>query len=239
MNSIKCAECGLVNFASATECKRCHIKFHKPETIAADVPAVIEAVEHDESVNEPPKNYQSLAPLPPLPEYFDDEPAPFTTPEILFAVFLGFCILAFMIQLKLLFDFMGTTKYQIFSDPGLTLGFYSPIVEPMVYAAFILKVIELLAAVGLMFLLPGKSFAFLKWVRRYLFFTVLLHIAETVGALILRATFAAKESVPQSTQSSNIELGVGLGSAAAFILISLISAAYFEKSERVKKIFIN
>jgi uncharacterized OB-fold protein len=27
MNSIRCPECGLVNFASATECKRCHLSF--------------------------------------------------------------------------------------------------------------------------------------------------------------------------------------------------------------------
>ena len=27
MNSIKCRECGLVNFATASECKRCHMSF--------------------------------------------------------------------------------------------------------------------------------------------------------------------------------------------------------------------
>jgi uncharacterized membrane protein YvbJ len=27
MNSIRCPECGLVNFATATECKRCHLSF--------------------------------------------------------------------------------------------------------------------------------------------------------------------------------------------------------------------
>jgi hypothetical protein len=27
MNSIKCPECGLVNFATASECKRCHLSF--------------------------------------------------------------------------------------------------------------------------------------------------------------------------------------------------------------------
>jgi len=27
MNSIKCPECGLVNFATASECKRCHMSF--------------------------------------------------------------------------------------------------------------------------------------------------------------------------------------------------------------------
>lgn len=33
MNSIKCPDCGLVNFATATECKRCHMSFvseHEP-----------------------------------------------------------------------------------------------------------------------------------------------------------------------------------------------------------------
>jgi hypothetical protein len=31
MNSIKCPECGLVNFATATECKRCRMCFVAPE----------------------------------------------------------------------------------------------------------------------------------------------------------------------------------------------------------------
>jgi hypothetical protein len=238
MNSIKCAECGLVNFASATECKRCHIKFHKPKTIVADVPAVSETLENDEVLSESPPNYQSLAPLPPLPEYFDDEPAPFTLPVILFAVYLGLNILAFMVQLKIFFDFMGSTRYQLATDPGM-VSFYVPALEPMVYAELILKAVEFLAALGLMLLLPGKSWAFLRWVRIYLFAAVLIEIAEIVGGLSLRASFAARGLMAKPTQLSEIELGAGLISAGSFILISLISAAYFEKSEEVKKIFIN
>jgi len=37
MNSIKCPECGLVNFATANECKRCRMSF-APEPEAYDAP---------------------------------------------------------------------------------------------------------------------------------------------------------------------------------------------------------
>lgn len=239
MESIKCAECGLVNFASATECKRCHIKFHKPETISAAAPVASDAVENDEVLSEPTSDDQPQVVLPPLPEYFDAEPAPFTGWVILFAVYLGINILAFTLQLKVFFDFMGSREYWLATDQGIGgLGFYNPVVEPMMYAELVLKGAELVAALGLMFLLPGKSLAFLRWVRIYLFAAVLLEIAEIVGGLVLRASFI-KKLVIKPTQVGELEVMVGLLSAAAFILISLLWAAYFEKSERVKEIFIN
>src|SRR5438876_11694988 len=40
MSSVKCPNCGLVNFASASECKRCHLKFHQPEPVVETSPAV-------------------------------------------------------------------------------------------------------------------------------------------------------------------------------------------------------
>lgn len=240
MNNLKCAECGLVNFASATECKRCNVKFPAPGTISAAAPLVSETVENDEVLSEPTKDDQPQVVLAPLPEYFDAEPAPFTGWVILFVVYLGLNILAFMLQLKVFFDFMGSTRYQLATDSGLAgLGFYNPSVEPLVYAELILKGIELLAALGLMLLMPGKSWTFLRWVRTYLFAAVLIEIAEIVGGLILRASFAARELAAKPTQLSEVELGVGLMSGIAFILISLVWAAYFEQSERVKQIFIN
>jgi hypothetical protein len=36
MNSIKCPECGLVNFATASECKRCHLSFESEPAPADD-----------------------------------------------------------------------------------------------------------------------------------------------------------------------------------------------------------
>lgn len=74
MNSIKCIECGLVNFASATECKRCHVKFHRPEDIANAVAEFSETAENSEVPTEPFENGQSQVRLAPLPEYFDAEP---------------------------------------------------------------------------------------------------------------------------------------------------------------------
>lgn len=239
MNSIRCPECGLVNFASATECKRCHVRFQAPEEGSAAVPVVTETVENDEVLSEPTRDEQPQVVLAPLPEYFDAEPAPFTGWVILFAVYLGFNILAFMLQLKVFFDFMGSTRYQLATDPGGIASFYIPALEPMLYAELILKSVELLAALGLMLLIPGKSWTFLRCVRIYLFATILIEIAEIVGGLSLRASFAARELAPKPTQLSELELGVGLMSGIAFILISLVWAAYFEKSERVRKIFIN
>jgi hypothetical protein len=110
----------LVNFASATECKRCHIKFHKPEAIVADVPVVSETAEN-EVLSEPPNDQPPIV-LPPLPEYFDAEPAPFTLPVTLFAVYLGLSILVFIVQLKVVFAFMGSSRYQLFTDPGAARG---------------------------------------------------------------------------------------------------------------------
>src|SRR6185503_12049188 len=118
MNSTKCSECGLVNFASATECKRCHVKFHQPETVVAAMPADSEIAGNDQVLSEPTKLEQSKVVLAPLPEYFNAESAPFTGPVILFAVFLGLSILVFMLQLKVLLSFMGSTRYQLFTDPG-------------------------------------------------------------------------------------------------------------------------
>jgi hypothetical protein len=239
MNSIKCAECGLVNFASATECKRCHATLHQPGATSAAVPVVNDPVESDEILSEPIKNDPPQVVLAPLPEYFNAEPAPFTGWVILFAVCLGLSILVFLIQLKVLIDFMGSRGYLLATDQGLAgLGFYNPIVEPLTYAELLLKVAELVAALGVMALLWRKSWAFLRWVRIYLFAAALYQLAEIVGGLILRESFV-KKMVIKPTQLAEIEVGVGVLSAAASILISLLWAAYFEKSERVRKIFIN
>jgi predicted outer membrane lipoprotein len=78
----------------------------------------------------------------------------------------------------------------------------------------------------------------LRWVRIYLFVTAVLQLAEIVGGLILRASFA-KHWVIKPTQLEELELSVGLFFAGAFVVISLVWVAYFEKSERARKAFIN
>jgi hypothetical protein len=134
---------------------------------------------------------------------------------------------------------MGSHGYQLATDQGLAgLGFYNPSAEPMIYAELLLKFVELVAALGVMVLLLRKSCAFLRWVRIYLFATAVFQLAEIVGGLILRASFA-KHWVIKPTQLEELELGVGLFFAGAFIVISLVWAAYFEKSERARMAFIN
>ena len=236
MNSIKCAECGLVNFASATECKRCHVKFHKPEYIADVAPEFTATSGDSEVPPEPFEKSQSQVCLAPLPEYFD-EPAPSPKLVTVFSVFLGLSVLVFLVQLKVLIDFMGSKGYELATDQGLAgLGFYNPSVEPVMYAELLLKGVELVAALGVMVLLLRKSRAFLRWVKIYLLAAALYQLAEIVGGLILRDSFV-KKMVIKPSPLAEFEVSVGLYFAGAFIVISVVWATYFEKSERVRKIF--
>jgi len=94
MNSIKCPECGLVNFAEAEECKRCHLKFHQCEpplklyqTQISLTLRLMCGLDNPEPLVPNPQEAASPAPL---PEYFDAEPDTLNAPWFLFAVYL-FC----------------------------------------------------------------------------------------------------------------------------------------------------
>ena len=203
----------------------------------AATPVVSESPANSEVPNEPTKDEQSPVVLAPLPEYFD-EPGPLPKSVTVFSVFLGLSIFVFLFQLKVLIGFMGSHSYQLATDQGLSLGFYNPLAEPMIYAELLLKFVQLVAALAVMVLLLKKSWAFLRWGRIYLFATALFQLAEIVGVLILRASFVKNMEI-KPTQLEELQLTTGLITAAAFILISLGWAAYFEKSERVRKVFIN
>jgi len=233
LNSIECPECGFVNFLSAGECKRCHVRF-QPEPIPNASSSVSEAPR--EPTDEDPQE----APLGPLPDYFNDEPASFSAPVILFAIGLAVTVLGVGYQLKLYFAFMKSSTWDAVTDPGGLAWLYIPILEPLVYMELIIKCAVMLAALALLILLLGKSWSFLKWVRVYLLSALLYQVLEIVALLSLRASLPGKDTI----QPFTVLLDKGFWVVYALLAfgsvsLTLIWFAYFDTSERVKKIFIN
>jgi hypothetical protein len=162
MNSLKCPECGLVNFASAAECKRCHIKFHQPEPLADTSSMTSEALTETTGVEEPKVQ------LPPLPDYFNDEPAPFSRPVIFFGICLAVTVLAIGYELKQYYEFMNGYQWPLLTDSNYRGYSYTPVLGPALYVEFIVKIAVMASALTLLILLVRKSWSFIKWVRVYL-----------------------------------------------------------------------
>jgi hypothetical protein len=251
MNSIKCPECGLVNFATARKCKRCHFRFHQTEpekeSSQPGKPQVPKkrATEIQSPLSEAPGETAEVEPeasSAPLPEYFDDEPLPFSKTVILFAVNLALSVLVCGYQLKVCVQFMGSDIFKSARDPALGPEYLRSL-EPFMYMELMVKTVELLAAIALLFLLSGKFWSFLKWARIYLVAGLLYQIIEIAAVLYLRSALAARDIAMAGTTAvwklTELPLRIGLLVAGASILLRLIWLAYFNTSERVRKIFIN
>lgn len=271
MSSIKCAKCGLVNFASAPECKRCHAKLHRPvpatdndptsvrEPVAARGPITVKAPVTDTSSTrssprsvtdtssligaaplEPAVEAEQKKPLAPLPDYFVNEPAPFTVWVNLFAICLAITVLAVGYQFKLFFDFIDSSTWHSMTSPQSRGYFYTPALEPLFYLEVLVKILVFAAALTLLIFLRRKSWLFLKWVRVYLVAGLVYQVLETVGLRVLRASLPGK-SVGKPF-SILLEQGFWrwyalLAFVAAFV--TLLWLGYFSTSKRVRKIFID
>jgi Protein of unknown function (DUF2569) len=233
MNSIKCPECGLVNFASATECNRCHVTFQLAEPVVeATRPAVDDAqVKGPRPVLESEKKDFSD----PLPEIFDDEPASFSLVVILFGLTLFLTIALVVYNLQRYSTLMRRPGWKLIIDPREKL--YIPGLEAMIYFEWLSKIIILLAAIGLLLLLARKSWLFLKWVRFYLIAGFIYNGVEIAGGLALRATLAQKQLGFDSGPIQN-ELYWGAFMCVLATLLAFLWFRYFTTSERVQRIFV-
>ena len=172
MNRLKCPECGLVNFGSAFECKRCHFRFSERQTRArifpqpaAPVFTVLdqlapEQTADDSALQKSGAAHEPTAPFAPLPEYFDGEAASFTLDMILFAVTVGLSILFFVYQLHQYYSLYGGAEWKALTDPKNMV--YVPFLEPFFYLEWIIKLLAIFASALLIIPFLRKSYAFLK-----------------------------------------------------------------------------
>ena len=153
MKSVKCPGCGLVNFATTAECKRCRHQFRAPEQpavpaaasvpTAASVPAVAEEISPAPTPNQPKPQ-----PRPdPLPEY-----EPVATPIggwlIVFGIGLGISLGLAVLQIIAFTQMVSTRAFQDLTTEG------SAIYVPNFKAGVTLEVVWLsLLGIGCVILL--------------------------------------------------------------------------------------
>lgn len=244
MNSLKCPQCGLVNFATAPECKRCHVKFHQPESVSEVSPAADEQTSdlamhgsNPEQVAEDNEPW-SPPPPPPLPEYFDDdEPSGFSAPMILFAGYLLLTIALLGFQLSQLSELWHSKAWGVMTQPSSKL--YVQNAEAMFYVEWILHILGIIASLILIIPLLVKMHVFLNLVRIYLLGGFLYFGVQVANGLILHGALA--EKLPPNSGTEDLLKGLYWGSILKFIgfLVTYIWFRYFTTSERVKRTFVN
>jgi uncharacterized OB-fold protein len=247
VSRLKCPECGLVNFPTATECKRCHARFTGPEpetekqsssataATVLDIPAP--ALAAAESAGQKPDAADEPALLlAPLPEYFRDEPSRFTVGMILFAVNLCLALILLVYQLHQYYRLYGGEEWKAFTN--LTSGVYVSILEPVYYLGWLVKVLAICASVSLIIPFLRKSYAFLRWVHIYLIATFIFIL---VDGWAIREMETALRKKPQALTIApfldQLHLYIYLYGLAT--ILTVIWFLYFRLSNRVEKTFIN
>lgn len=241
MNSIKCPECGLVNFASAPECKRCHLKFHQPERVSETSPAVDEQNSDAVPAETPNPEPTAAASQPfspaPLPKHFDADAPGLNAPTILFVVYLLLSVGVFVFQFTQFFALTKSSIWRHLTDPNEML--YIPGFAVIVYASWVFNALEILASLLLLVPLLRKSRSFLKFVRVYLVFSLIYSIVEIASGLSLR--YALTQRLPENLMTGPMldkMYWISILKIVGF-LVTFIWFRYFTTSERVKRTFIN
>jgi hypothetical protein len=223
MSSMKCPNCGLINFASAEACKRCK------QTLEA--PAY-------------PYWQGNNAVAPPEPDWsklqtdsavdLANQERSHTVGNILFAIYLGLHVIVLPLSLLGVAWLMSQDAWELLTTPNSRL--YLPTFAPLYYLVLLGIVIFLPASVILFVRLLQKSETFLTWVVIYLLGEIVYCFIQ--GALMwgVSGELSGKH-IPQFDVAATQFTG-GLGVCAISILITFAWFRYFTSSERARMVFV-
>lgn len=221
MNSIKCPNCGLVNFASATECKRCKQAIEAPAYPYWGDKGAVGPREPDWS------KLQTDVELPELGVRSH------TVGNILFAIYLGLHVLVLPLALLVVSWMMSQDAWALLTTPKTRL--YLPSFAPLYYLILLGIVIYLPASIILMVRLFQKSQSFLTWVVIYLLGEFVYALIQGVLMWGVSGEMSAKQ-IPQFDAGAAQMMG-GIASCVISILITLVWFRYYTKSERARAVF--
>ena len=222
MSSIKCPNCGLINFATAEACKRCK------QTLEA--PAY-------------PYWQGNSALVPPTPDWsrlqtdpaadFADVDRSHTIGTILFAIYLALHVLILPLCLVVIGWIMTQDSWELFTTP--TNRLYLPSFAPFYYLILLGVIIYLPASVILLVRLFQKSETFLTWVVIYLLGEFVYSLIQGVLMWGMSGEMSGKH-LPQ-LEAAAVQMQGGIASCVISILITFIWFRYFTSSKRARMVF--
>lgn len=223
MSSIKCPNCGLVNFASAEECKRCK------QTIE---PSAYPYWQGNNAVAPPRPDWSKLQTVP-AAEPADYEDRSHTVGNILFAIYLGLNVLGSPFALLALTWMISQETWELFSTSYSRL--YLPTFAPLYYVMFWGIAIYLPASVILFVRLLQKSQSFLTWVVIYLLGQFVISLIQGVLLWGVAGEMSGKH-LPQMDAGATHMQGA-IVSCVFCILITFVWFRYFTSSKRARAVF--
>ena len=226
MSSIKCPTCGLINFATATACKRCKQN--------------LEAHEYSRGNNdvEPPNpDWSKLQTVPAVPAELEEladygyDSHPIGT--YIFGIYLLLVTTATPYTLSYLNSEFTPEIWKVWADPKSKL--YLASFEPFYHLVATGTVLFSLAAIVLLVTLFLKARVFLTWVVIYLVAEFLYSVLK--GWFILRLhTELTGKRMPQLDNALN-QLQYAPLFCVIAILVTFIWFRYFTTSTRARSVF--
>jgi hypothetical protein len=234
MSSIKCPNCGLVSFATAPDCKRCHAKFLAPPPDAAVMAMPNGQFSFSQNTAFPP---QPVA-FQPLPEYHVEAP-PIGGWLIVFAIGLAITLGLCALLLPEYINILSSKAYYMLTTEG------SPIYASSFSSAFTFE-FSWLVAIGIASILMlirffRKSSSFPRMAIFILAATIVVAFIDYLLALNVEHQLTEKLAALSGSRGKVPPLMPGY--ITLFILYSILSSiawiAYFKNSRRVEATFIN
>ncbi|HKG59136.1 MAG TPA: zinc finger Ran-binding domain-containing protein [Pyrinomonadaceae bacterium] len=223
MSSMKCPNCGLINFASAEACKRCKQPLEAP---------AYRYWEGNSAVVPPTPDWSKLQTVPDV-DLTDRGDGNQTIGNILFLIYLGLHVIGMLFALLVVGWIMTQETWQVLTTPRAR--FYLPSLAPFYYLILSGIVIYLPASVILFVRLLQKSKTFLKWVVIYLLGEFVYSLIQAAFMFSLSGEMSGKQ-IPQF-EAAATQMQGGLGMCVISILIAFIWFRYFTTSKRARAVF--
>jgi len=226
MSSIKCPNCGLTNFATSPECKRC-----KQSLEARDYPY------WGGNAAEPrTPDWSKLQTVPAVPAEMDLEDfgdGRHTTGNILFAIYLAIVMVLSIISLGFVSSPQTREFAKLVTDPKAQA--YMPTFQSLYNLWTAGGVIFLLGPVILLLTMLVKAKAFLKWVMIYLLIEF-LYSAVQMSLIFNFAEELRRKSVPQAVLAADQVQWIPYFGVMS-ILLTFIWFRYFWSSKPARAVF--